>query len=68
MERLIMDYQADQAIEKACTPQSELSGQPSKEPSCMREHIDQLQTQVNKLTEMACIRDDRIQKLENLVG
>ena len=40
----------------------------SPKPSCMREHIDILQTDIARMQEMAAIQDKRIQKLENLVG
>lgn len=66
-----MDYETDKKMEESTmsglgsTPAS-LEKRPP--PSCMREHIDQLQTIVDGLVARADIRDNRILKLEGLVG
>lgn len=66
-----MDYEADQKMEETVTPGLGDQKAPIEKkplPSCMREHIDQLQANVDDLRTRLHSQDKRILKLEELVG
>ena len=71
-----MEYETDQKTEELTNPQATIPGSmsnigkaPAKQvPSCMREHLDFLQNEVNQLEEFTNTQNKRIQYLEKLIG
>lgn len=67
-----MDYETDKKMEAAMigSPLGDQPGSKAKKPppSCMREHIDHLQAEVNELSERSEAQCERIQRLEKLVS
>jgi len=65
----IMDYTEDRTVEdKLADSPAQILPAKRPNPSCMREHLDHLQQETDRLTKVTVNQDQRIQKLEMLVG
>ena len=39
-----------------------------RKPSCMREHLDFIQEELNRVDEAIGVQDERLRRLEDLIG